>query len=79
MFFNENDLLEVRLNQHWDQVDKFIIVEASETHTGLKKPLLFDHNRFAKYKEKIVYRSIGSFEEEMSKNPNLTSPILDSV
>jgi len=33
-FFNENDLLELRLNQHWNYVDKFIITEAGGTNTG---------------------------------------------
>ena len=46
MFFQENDLLEIKLNQHWNFVDKFIIVEAGETHTGVKKDILFDHERF---------------------------------
>ena len=32
MFYNENDLFEIRLNQHWDFVDKFVVVEAGETH-----------------------------------------------
>lgn len=71
MFLNENDLYEIRLNQHWDFVDKFIVVEAGETHTGLKKPLNFDHARFEKYKEKIHYVTFESFEEEMRKHPEL--------
>ena len=54
MFFNENDLFEIRLNQHWDFVDKFIVVEAGETHTGNKKPYYFDHERFASYMGKLV-------------------------
>jgi beta-1,4-mannosyl-glycoprotein beta-1,4-N-acetylglucosaminyltransferase len=68
-FFNENDIFEIRLNQHWDFVDKFIVVEAGETHTGLKKPLNFDHKRFEKYKSKIEYRSFDSFAETMQKFP----------
>ena len=71
MFLNENDLYEIRLNEHWDFVDKFIVVEAGETHTGLKKPLNFDHARFEKYKEKIVYVSFDNFEDEMKKHPEL--------
>jgi beta-1,4-mannosyl-glycoprotein beta-1,4-N-acetylglucosaminyltransferase len=77
-FFNENDLLEVRINQHWSFVDKFIIVEARETHTGLPKALNFDHERFSKYSEKIVYRVIDSFEEEMAKYPDLSSKIFEA-
>jgi beta-1,4-mannosyl-glycoprotein beta-1,4-N-acetylglucosaminyltransferase len=70
-FLNENDLYEIRLNQHWDFVDKFIVLEAGETHTGLKKPFRFDKDRFAKYSEKLIYRTFDSFEEEISKNMNL--------
>lgn len=61
MFFNENDLLEIRINQHWNYVDKFFILEAGETHSGLKKPFNFDHQRFEKYRSKIVYKTIESF------------------
>lgn len=77
-FFNENDLLELRINQHWSFVDKFIIVEAKQTHTGLQKPLNFNQERFAKYSDKIVYRVIDSFEEEMEKYPNLSSKLFEA-
>lgn len=70
-FLNENDLYEIRFEQHWDFVDKFVIVEAGETHTGLKKPFNFDHTRFEKYASKIIYAKFDSFEEEMAKYPEL--------
>ena len=69
LFFNENDIYEIRLNQHWDFVDKFIVVEAGETHTGLMKPLNFDHERFKPYASKIEYRSFDSFEEAIEQFP----------
>lgn len=75
MFFNENDLLEVKLNEHWEFVDKFVIVEAGETHTGIKKPFNFDEERFKPYSEKLVYVKFDSFEEEMAKYPHLDCPI----
>lgn len=71
MFFQENDLYEIRLNQHWDFVDKFIVVEAGETHTGLRKPLRFDHDRFKKYSSKIIYVSFDNFFDTMNRCPNL--------
>ena len=70
-FLNENDLFELRLNQHWDFVDKFIVVEAGETHTGLKKPFNFDKERFKKYSEKLIYITFDSFAEEIPRNMNL--------
>ena len=75
MFFNENDILEVRINEHWDHVDKFIIIEAEETHTGLPKPLNFDHERFAPYKSKIEYRAIKNFHDAMLEFPEINCSI----
>tara|TARA_R110002020_G_scaffold65002_1_gene171981 strand:- start:365 stop:1309 length:945 start_codon:yes stop_codon:yes gene_type:complete len=71
LFWNENDLYELRLNQHWEFVDKFIVVEAGETHTGNKKSFNFDHKRFEKYKSKIIYAKFNSFQEEIQKYPEL--------
>jgi beta-1,4-mannosyl-glycoprotein beta-1,4-N-acetylglucosaminyltransferase len=70
-FFNENDLLELRINQHWNFVDKFIIVEAGESHTGVKKLFNFDHERFKKYSSKLTYVNFDNFKEEINKNLNL--------
>jgi len=56
-FFNELDLLEIRLNELNDVVDKFVICEANFTHSGLYKPFNFaDHlERFEKFNHKICY------------------------
>ena len=70
-FFNENDLLELRLNQHWDFFDKFIITEANETHTGFPKPFNFDQERFKSYKSKIIYNQICGFAKEIRQHPEL--------
>lgn len=55
-FFNELDLLEIRLSELYDIVDKFIIIEALHTHSGKPKPLYFKDNyeRFKKYHDKII-------------------------
>ena len=55
-FFNELDLLEIRLNTLNDVVDYFVIVEADVTHSGLNKPFYYENNidRFAKFKDKII-------------------------
>jgi hypothetical protein len=54
-FFNELDLLEIRLEELWDVVDYFVLAESNVTHTGMFKPLYFDLNkqRFEKYAQKI--------------------------
>jgi beta-1,4-mannosyl-glycoprotein beta-1,4-N-acetylglucosaminyltransferase len=71
MFYNENDLFELRLNQHWEFIDKFIVIEAGETHTGIKKELCFDHVRFSPWASKIEYRSFDNFEEAYKLYPEL--------
>ena len=57
IFFNEIDLLQIRLKELYDYVDHFVIVEAEETHRGVPKPLHFPANQhlFAKYLDKIIY------------------------
>lgn len=56
-FFNELDILEIRLNILKDIVDKFILVEATYTHTGTPKPLYYQDNakRFAAFNDKIIH------------------------
>jgi hypothetical protein len=48
-FYNEADILEFRLQEYYDIVDKFIIVESNLTHTYDKK-ILFWMNKFSKEK-----------------------------
>lgn len=62
-FFNELDLLEIRLNVLKDVVDKFVLVEAGETHTGKPKPFYFEENRgrFAAFADRIIYLKIEKF------------------
>lgn len=56
-FFNELDLLEIRLNILDPYVDHFVIVEATETFSGNKKPLYFKENRerFKQWDHKIIH------------------------
>ncbi len=60
MLFNELDILEFRLKLLWDDVDKFVIVEADKTFSGLEKPFYFEQHqsRFAWAKDKIHYHKI---------------------
>ena len=55
-FFNELELLELRLELLSTVVDRFIIVEASKTHSGLGKPFYFEENRarFSRFEDKII-------------------------
>ena len=55
MFFDEEMLLELRLNTLDKFVDKFIIIESTYTHSGKEKKLIFDINKYPKFKGKIDY------------------------
>ena len=55
MYFDEDLLLDLRLNTLNNQVSKFVITEATYTHNGSKKKLNFDINNFKKFKDKINY------------------------
>lgn len=44
-FYNEMELLEIRLNYLAPVVDKFVLVESTKTHSGLDKPLFFEENK----------------------------------
>jgi hypothetical protein len=60
IFFNELDLLELRFQELWDVVDRFVVVEATWSHAGAPKPLFFEENRerFAPYAEKVVSHAL---------------------
>ena len=55
MYFDEDLLLDLRLNSLNKFVKKFVITEATYTHNGTKKKLNFDINKFEKFKNKIIY------------------------
>lgn len=56
-FNNELDILEIRLNILNEYVDYFVIIEATETFSGIEKPLYYELNkdRFNKFKDKIIH------------------------
>ena len=55
MYFDEDLLLDIRLNSLNKFVSKFVISEATYTHNGSNKDLKFDINKFKKFKDKIIY------------------------
>jgi beta-1,4-mannosyl-glycoprotein beta-1,4-N-acetylglucosaminyltransferase len=54
-FFNEIDVLRLRLETLWDVVDEFIIVESTFTHAGNRKPLFYHEEDFREFSSKIRY------------------------
>ena len=59
MYFDEEVTLDVRLNTLDKFVDYFVIVEARFTHRGDHRKLLFNHNKFSKFKDKIIYLDLN--------------------
>ena len=55
MYFDEENVLELRLNVLDRYVDFFVIVESTFTHRGDKRELQFDKKKFEKFKNKIIY------------------------
>ena len=55
MYYDEDTVLDNRLNWLDAYVDKFVIVESKFTHSGEKRNLLFDINQFKRFKDKIIY------------------------
>ena len=55
MYFDEEIVLDLRLNTLDRYVDYFVIVESIFTHKGDKRELKFNHKKFEKFKDKIIY------------------------
>ena len=71
MYFDEDLLLDLRLNSLNKFVKKFVITEATYTHNGSKKKLNFDINKFKKFKDKITYLVVDEHPKdiiELSEN-----------
>jgi len=60
-FFNELDILEIRLNSLYEFVDYFLITEATTTFSGNSKELFLTENlrKFEKFKEKIIVQVVS--------------------
>jgi beta-1,4-mannosyl-glycoprotein beta-1,4-N-acetylglucosaminyltransferase len=65
MFFNELDLLEIRLNILAEVVNKFVLVEADRTFTNKEKPFYFEENkeRYRQFFDKITHIKISEYPE----------------
>ena len=86
MYFDEEVVLDVRLNTLDKYVDYFVIVESSFTHKGDNKNLMFNHNKFEKFKNKIIYlaydkqpKGIEVVNENDSENEKSRKYILNAA
>jgi beta-1,4-mannosyl-glycoprotein beta-1,4-N-acetylglucosaminyltransferase len=81
IFFQELDLLEIRLSYLYPYVDLFIIVEACQTFTAKPKEFNFEKNivRFSKYLDKIKYYKIEDYHKNYSSLEKFLSSQEDEI
>ena len=71
MYFDEDTILDLRLNVLDKYVDYFVIVESVFTHKGEKRKLKYDPSKFGKFNNKIiylVYEEVPKNVEQISEN-----------
>jgi|TARA_B100001063_G_scaffold138810_1_gene129713 beta-1,4-mannosyl-glycoprotein beta-1,4-N-acetylglucosaminyltransferase len=71
MYFDEEQVLDLRLNVLYQNVDYFVIVESTYNHKGEKRNLLFNSKKFEKFSDKIIYLVYD-------KIPQLVEPIKET-
>tara|TARA_B100000965_G_scaffold239055_1_gene200421 strand:+ start:1823 stop:2692 length:870 start_codon:yes stop_codon:yes gene_type:complete len=67
MYFDEEVVVDVRLNTLDKFVDYFVIVESRFTHKGDPRDLKFNHKKFEKFKNKIIYLVYEEKAKEIKK------------
>ena len=72
IFFNELELLELRLHELAGVVDKFVLVEATQTHSNKPKPLYYQQNRarFSAFQHQIIHVVV----EDLPQSPDAWIP-----
>ena len=75
-FFEEKLMMDLRFNILDPFVDKFIVCEATFSHSGKKKEIKFDKKDFPKFEDKIVHIIINEDPVEKTYNQNDNSNFL---
>jgi len=79
MFFDEEMLLDLRLNILNKYVHKFVITEATYMHNGEPKKLIFNIDKFSKFKDKIIYIVVDKVPPNLEKiNKNDSEEIINA-
>ena len=71
MYYDEDQLLDLRLNILNEYVDKFVITESKFTHSGEKRNLLFNicyHNRICIKLNRLQYVAVEMVDEIFNKH-----------
>ena len=75
-YFEEDLMMDLRFNILNEYVDKFVVCEATFSHSGNKKKINFDVNKFTKFKDKIIHLII---DNDPAKKENLADNFSQSV
>ena len=85
-YWDEDLLLDLRLNILNDHVDYFVVIEGDKTWQNNKKNFRFDINKFEKFKDKIIYliydkedQGIEIINENDHKNDKARKTIMNAV
>ena len=76
IFFNELDLLELRLNTLDSHVDHFLIVESGITFQGEPKEFYYEKNkiRYQKFEHKIIHFKVEKYPLDFANLPYIADP-----
>jgi beta-1,4-mannosyl-glycoprotein beta-1,4-N-acetylglucosaminyltransferase len=66
-YFDEDPMVDLRLNILNPYVDFFVISESTKTHQGKDKKINFDINKFKKFKDKIKF-VVADYKKEINFN-----------
>ena len=83
-FFDENMMLDLRLNVLNEHVHKFVIVENTFMHSGKNKDPIFNIKNFSKFKDKIIYILVdqlpdGLYDISRIQNEEKGNRIIDNT
>ena len=70
-YFEEELIMDLRFNILDPHVDKFIVCESKFTHSGNKKDINFDKNKFPKFKDKIIHLISENEPDDLIKKKSL--------
>ena len=86
MYFDEDVILDVRLNTLHENIDYFVIIESKFTHKGEKRNLKFDYKNFSKFRDKIIYlvhenepAGIETINKNDTENEKTTKYIFNAI
>ena len=79
MYYDEDLVLDIRLNYLDKFVDKFVIIESTYAHNGDKRKLLFNKKKYSKFSNKIIYKILNKKPEGLIKFKKMNSEDINRI